>query len=67
MTSIAEPLPRLPSRGLIEATTPAAVLMDAWRTLPRLPSRGLIEAMMTRSQFCGYSRASSPVTQPGPH
>ena len=38
-------LPRLPSRGLIEAGR-AGSTRSAWRpVLPRLPSRGLIEAM----------------------
>ena len=41
------PLPRLPSRGLIEVTGPPDE-RDGERALPRLPSRGLIEVEWTR-------------------
>ena len=59
-------LPRLPSRGLIEASRPHASSARNCPSLPRLPSRGLIEA------FCGWSTlilesGTSPVTKPGPH
>ena len=40
-------LPRLPSRGLIEARADrSGIVTDPDATLPRLPSRGLIEAMV---------------------
>ena len=55
------PLPRPPSRGLIEAQLPCRSPASHSRSLPRPPSRGLIEAIGIDPQvYCGFAPLPRP-------